>query len=145
MIYFLTIHLFHRDLSKDVQVRSVENPAKDAIQARVVVVKQSLIGYSVGHEPHHQEEEEEEDIFHLKRRKSFSCYNAIILVWCELYGDVSHHLANDDDFWPQLFVNGKDVDETEGEDHVVHTQEFPANSVRQFEHPETRSEGNTVW
>lgn len=64
-----TIHLFHRDLSKDVQVRPVENTAEDAIQARVVGVNQSLVGYSVCHEPHPQEEEEEEDILHLNRKK----------------------------------------------------------------------------
>ncbi len=77
-----TIHLFHRDLSKDVQVRPVENPAKDAIQARVVGVKQSLIGYSVCHEPHTKEEEEEEDILHLNRSKwlSFRHYDPNILL-----------------------------------------------------------------
>lgn len=57
------------------QVRSVENSAKDPIKARVVGVNQSLIGYSIRHEPHPQEEEEEEDILHLKRR---NCYHAVI-------------------------------------------------------------------
>lgn len=68
MHWFCTIHLFHRDLSEDVQVRPVENPPEDAIQVRVIGVKQSLVGYSVGHLPHPQEEEEEEDILHLNRR-----------------------------------------------------------------------------
>lgn len=75
-----TVHLFHRDLSKDVQIRPVENPAKDAIQARVVGVKQSLIGYSVCHEPHPQEEEEEEDILHLNRKKTFRHCDPKILI-----------------------------------------------------------------
>lgn len=69
-----TIHLFHRDLSKDVQIRPVENPAEDAIEARVVRINQSLVGYSIRHEPHPQEEEEEENILHLKRRNESSCY-----------------------------------------------------------------------
>lgn len=43
--------------------------------------------------------------------------------------DISHHLANNDDFWSQLFVNGKDVNEAEGEYHVVHTQDISAKSV----------------
>lgn len=56
--------------------------------------------------------------------------------------NVSHHLANNDDFWSQLFVNCKDVNETEGEDHVVHTQHIPAKFIRPREHPETQNEVN---
>lgn len=50
-------------------------------------------------------------------------------------GDVSHHLAKNDDFWSQLFVNGKYVNETESEDHVVHTQEIPTKLIRPIKHP----------
>lgn len=42
------------------------------------------------------------------------------------FGIVSHHLANNDDLWSHLFVNGKDVNETQSEDHVVHTQDVAA-------------------
>lgn len=58
---------------------------------------------------------------------------------------VSHHLADNDDFWSQLFVNGKDVNEAKGEDHVVHTQDIPAESIRPLEHPKTQGEANTQW
>lgn len=67
-----TIHLLHRNLSKDVQVRPVENPPEDAIEARVVGIKQSLVGYAIRHEPHPKEEEEEEDILHLDSQKELS-------------------------------------------------------------------------
>lgn len=70
-----TIHLLHGNLSKDVQVRPVENPPEDAIQARVVRIKQSLIGYSVRHKPHSKEEEEEEDILHLNSKKELPSIN----------------------------------------------------------------------
>lgn len=60
------------------------------------------------------------------------------LARCQLVLNVSHHLPKNDDFWSQLFVNGKDVNETEGEDHVVHTKDIPAKSIRPLEHPEHR-------
>lgn len=41
----------------------------------------------------------------------------------------SHHLSNNYDFWSQLFVNSKDVDETEGEHHVIHAKDFPSKFV----------------
>lgn len=73
---------------------------------------------------------------------SFRHYNPnIVLRHTDImstYVNVSHHLANNDDFWSELFVNGKDVNETEGEDHVVHTQDIPAKSIRPVEHPTTQ-------
>lgn len=48
------------------------------------------------------------------------------------------HLANDDDFWSKLFVNGKDVNEAERKDHVVYTQDLPTKSVRPVEHSGTK-------
>lgn len=55
-------------------------------------------------------------------------------VSCHLVLCVSHHLANDDDFWPQLFMNGKDVNEAKGEHHVVHTQDIPSKFIGPLEH-----------
>lgn len=129
-----TIHLFHRDLSKDVQIRPVENPAEDAIKARVVGINQRLVGYSVGHEPHPQEEEEEENVLHLNRRNQPSPSHYNVLGTCHNIGTiiffcVSHHFANNDDFWPQLLVNCKDVNEAKSEDHVVHTKDVSAKSI----------------
>lgn len=128
-----TIYLFNRDLSKDVQIRPVENPTEDAIETRVVGIKQSLVGYPVRHEPHPQEEEEEENVFHLNRRnQSSSHYNAPSTCYnirTTLCFSISHHFANNDDFWSQLFVNCKDVDEAKSEDHVVHAEDVPAEPV----------------
>lgn len=62
--------------------------------------------------------------------------------------NVSHHLPNNDDFGSQLFVNGKDVNETDGEDHVVHAKDIPAKFIRPIEHPEHRAKdinyGNSI-
>lgn len=49
--------------------------------------------------------------------------------------NVSYHLPNNNDFWPQLFVNRKDVNETESEDHIVHTKDIPAKFIGPLEHP----------
>lgn len=43
--------------------------------------------------------------------------------------NVSHHLANYDDLWPELLVNGKDVNEAKCEDHVVHAEDVPAKFI----------------
>lgn len=43
--------------------------------------------------------------------------------------DGSHHLPNNYDFWSQLFMNSKDVDETEGEHHVIHAEDVPSKFV----------------
>lgn len=93
------------------QVRPVENPPEDAIEARVVGIKQSLVGYAIRHEPHPEEEEEEEDILHLDSKKELS--GVKIQMGLKTFRTCrrgSHHFPNNDDFWPQLFVNGKDVD-----------------------------------
>lgn len=50
--------------------------------------------------------------------------------------NVSHHLPNNDDLWSQLFVDGEDVNETDGEDHVIHAKDIPAKVIRPVEHPE---------
>lgn len=57
--------------------------------------------------------------------------------------NVSHHLANDDDFWPELLVNGKDVNEAKCEDHVVHAEDVPAKFVRPLEHPAYEDDNQT--
>lgn len=49
--------------------------------------------------------------------------------------NVSHHLANNDDFWPELLVNGKDVNEAKCEDHVVHAEDVPAKFIWPLKHP----------
>lgn len=67
----LTINLLHWNLSKDVQVRSVENSAKNPIRNGIVGINQSLIGYSICNEPHAQEEEEEEDVLHLNQKGGY--------------------------------------------------------------------------
>lgn len=67
----LTINLLHWNLSKYVQVRSVENSAKDPIRIGVVGINQSLIGYSICNKPHPQEEKEEEDVLHLSQRDGY--------------------------------------------------------------------------
>ena len=138
-----TINLLHRNLAKDVQVRPVENSAKDAIQARVIGVKQSLIGYPVRHEPHAEEEEEEENVLHLNEINSypavFTASASVTHCAMSVYRNISHHLANDDDFRSQLFVNGENVNEAKGEDHVVNTQDIPAESIRPPEHPKTHA------
>lgn len=56
-------------------------------------------------------------------------------------GNVSHHLAKNNDFRSQLFVNGEDVNETESEDHVVHTQESPTKFIRPIKHPRRQAAG----
>lgn len=127
------------------QVWSVEHPAEDAIRTGVVGVKQSLIGHAVRRDPHAQEEEEEEDVFHLDRGEgsSRSRYNvnpARKRFGKRKYTDESHHLAENDDFRSQLFVNGEDVNETEGEDHVVQTHDTSAKSIRPLKHPVTQAE-----
>lgn len=111
------------------QVRPVENPPEDVIKARVVGIKQSLIGYSVRHEPHPQEEEEEEDILHLNRKRDFSGVTSQTSFRTLIMVDDSHHLPNNYDFWSQLFVNSKDVDETEGEHHVIQAEKVPSKFV----------------
>lgn len=58
---------------------------------------------------------------------------------CDNLCKSSHHLPNNDGFWSQLFVDGEDVNETECEDHEVHTKDLPAEFVWPPEHSKHRT------
>lgn len=66
----LTIHFMYGYLSKNMQIRPVKHSAEYPVRPGIVLVEESLIGHSVGHEPHSQKKEEEEDVLHLEEART---------------------------------------------------------------------------
>lgn len=60
-----TIYFLQRNLSKYMEIRAVQCPAEDPIDARVVGVQKGLCRHSISYQPHGEEEEEEEHVLDL--------------------------------------------------------------------------------
>lgn len=63
---FPTVHFLLGNLSKDLQIRTVEDPAKDTRYTTVLGPQDPLCGHPISYKPHAEEEEEEEYILHLE-------------------------------------------------------------------------------
>lgn len=60
----LTVHI-RWDLSKEGEVRTVEDIPKDEVQPFFIGDQNCLLGNSIGHDKNSQKEEEEENVLHL--------------------------------------------------------------------------------
>lgn len=66
---------------------------------------------------------------HLLHQEEIPFSSKLPLFKSSIHLSCSHHLAHYNDFGPQLFVDGKYVDESQGEHHVVDAKYGPTQPI----------------
>lgn len=138
-----TVHFLLRDLPEDLQVGPVEDAAQDFREVLVLRPKETLRGHPVGNQPHAEEEQEEEHVLHLQEEELRPSLAPPFLALAPPSSPLApppHHLADDDDLGPQLFIDREDVQKAQREDHEVEAEDSAAQVIQARGQPGVQGE-----